>query len=141
MVFAGLGPETDFFDFDFRLRLAGFTFLLGAFIKELAEVHDPANRRDRPWGDFNQVEFSFTGHPQSLIDRDDTDILVFGADDANFRDPDELIDPIIGCAYIVLLLDKYWLNGQVSIPNPSLLTQTVRKWIDDTTYLPKSSTN
>ena len=45
MMLVGLRAQADLFYLDLRLCLASFPFFLGAFVDELAEIHDPANRR------------------------------------------------------------------------------------------------
>ena len=45
-----LRAELDFLDLVGVLVLAGFLVLLGLFVAELAEIHQPADRRRRRWG-------------------------------------------------------------------------------------------
>lgn len=90
-MFVGFGPQADFLDLDFRLRFPCFFLLLGAFIKEFADVGYFANGRGGAWGDLYQIELRFPGQAKGFIDRYDADVLAFGIDQPDFRDPNGFI--------------------------------------------------
>ena len=65
-MFVGLGTEPNFLhlnDFLLFTRLAFLTLLL---VLELAEVHDPANRRIGIRRDLDQIEISRLGNCEAL---------------------------------------------------------------------------
>ena len=51
-----VGPELDLFDVDDLLLLLRLVRLLLLLVQELAEIHDPADRRLGRRRDFHQVE-------------------------------------------------------------------------------------
>lgn len=78
----------DFFDFDDLLLLAGFGGFFLRRILQLAEIENLADRRFGIGRDFYEIEASFFRKLESLVGRDDTEILAFGIDKLNFRDTD-----------------------------------------------------
>ncbi len=58
-----------------RLRSAGILGALSLLIKELAVVHDPANRRCGRRRDLDQVESLPLRQPQRVIERHDPELL------------------------------------------------------------------
>jgi len=104
----GLGAQADFLDLDLGLGFAGFAFLLGAFVDELAKVHHPADRRNRPCRDFHQIQFRFPGDLERPFNGHDPQILPGWTDQAHFRYPDGFINPEIYCTNGFLL----FVNGK-----------------------------
>ncbi len=67
--------QPDFLYLDFCLRFAGFAFFLGPFVKELSEIHYPANWGGGACSYFDQIQVRSTGDLQGLIDRHNAYIL------------------------------------------------------------------
>jgi hypothetical protein len=92
IVLAGLGPEADFFDLGLmRVRLAVLLFLL---VLEFAEVHDSANGRALVGRDFDEIQIRLASSRHRLIGRHDSQLRPIGADHANRRNPNLVIDPL-----------------------------------------------
>jgi hypothetical protein len=53
-------------------------------IAEFAIVHDLAHGRHGLWRDFNQVKLSFFRHAQGIVAGDNTHLIAFGIDQAQF---------------------------------------------------------
>jgi hypothetical protein len=71
--------------------------LLLLLILELAEVHDPADRRLLVGSHLHQIQTGFPREAECLLRGDDAELPAFGGDDPNRRDPNLLV-------YAVLLL-------------------------------------
>jgi hypothetical protein len=91
-----LRAELDLFDLVGVLMFPGFLVLLGLLVTVFAEIHQAANRRDGGGGDFNQVHPVRPGHVDGVRQRDDTELLAVGADDANFAGADFPVYPDSG---------------------------------------------
>ena len=95
VVLVRLRAHLDFFDLDDRLLLASVLRPPALLVLELAEVHDPADRRRRFRRDLDQVELPLLRDPERLGDRQDTELLALRADDPDFPRPNALVDPEI----------------------------------------------
>lgn len=92
IVIAGLGAETNFFQFGLVLFTFGLAF--GFVVFEFTEVHDAANRRLCITGDFNEVQPGLAGFVQSLLSRNDAQLGAVGVNDSNGGNSDLLVDSI-----------------------------------------------
>ncbi len=101
----GGGPrfEVDIVVVDFRLHahfaelhillvFLGLALLLGLFVLEAAEVHQPGDWRGSLGGNLDQVDIALAGHAQRLGGLDDTDLAAFLVDQADFRHADAFVD-------------------------------------------------
>src|SRR5436853_7411387 len=75
-MFVRLGPQSDFLNFDGLLRFTGFAFLFGSFVKELAEVHYPANRRVGVGRNLDQIKTSIGCDIQGFSQRNNAQVFV-----------------------------------------------------------------
>ena len=90
---AGLGPQPNFLDFRLmNVRAMEFLFLL---ILELAEVHDPTDRRLLVRSHLDEIEAGLAGAIQRLFRRDDPELFTVAGDDPDRRDPDLLVDAML----------------------------------------------
>ena len=87
IVFADYRREFDLLDQDLALMALGLVGLLLQGIEKLAVIQDPADRRLGFRGDLDQVQFLFSGDFQGLGDGDDSDLVFFFVDQADFRWP------------------------------------------------------
>src|SRR5436190_15221637 len=93
VVLVDLRPELDLLDQDHLLVLLGLPAPLLLLVLELAEVHDAADRRHRRRRDLDEVESFLPCDGQGLRRRHDAELLAGVVDDADFADPDALVDP------------------------------------------------
>src|SRR5690606_16516527 len=75
------------------LALARLALALALFVAELAVVHQAAHRRARVGCDFNQVQVPFLGHGQSLVGRQNAQLLAVLIDDPHLADADLMVNP------------------------------------------------
>ena len=71
----------------------GFVFFLAFLVLELTVVHQPAHRRLRGGGDFDQIQFSLFGAFQRIAQTDNTELLAFTAYQADLACGDFTVDP------------------------------------------------
>ena len=89
-----LDPRTQlhFLHLDLVLLLARLPRLARLLVLELAVVHDPDDRRPRRRRDLHQIQ-TFRFRPrQRLLDRHDSQLLAFRANDSDRADPDLPVD-------------------------------------------------
>lgn len=91
VVFAGLWPKPDLFDLDFFLHLARLVLFFGAFVLELAKIHQPADWRIRLRRNLDQIRVEFLRHRQRLRTRHYAQLLAINPDDPQLRRSDALI--------------------------------------------------
>src|SRR6476469_6022504 len=87
----GYRAELHFLDFDLLGLLLGEVRLLLQFEFELAEIHDPADRRIRVRLDLDQVEAFFLGLRKRLVARQHADHFAIAADHAHARYADLVV--------------------------------------------------
>ena len=109
VVLACLGSQPNFLDFRLVDVCAMEFFLL--LVLELAEVHDPTDRRLLVRGHLDQVEASLASAIQRLFRRDDPELFTVAGDDPDRRDPDLLVDAM-------LLLDGSRLPDSDAVSTP-----------------------
>ena len=73
--------------------LLGFFVLLRLLVAEFAEVHQPANRRQRVRSDFDQIHAVRPRQIQCVAQGKDTQLLAINSDDPDFAGTDFTIDP------------------------------------------------
>ena len=93
VVLACLGSQPNFLDFRLVDVCAMEFFLL--LVLELAEVHDPTDRRLLVRGHLDQVEAGLASAIQRLFRRDDPELFTVAGDDPDRRDPDLLVDAML----------------------------------------------
>jgi hypothetical protein len=84
------------------MSLSFFAFLL-LVVLELSKVHDAADGRLRFCSNFNKVQPVFSSTFQSILGRNDTKLLTFFINDADWSDTDLFVDPIlilIDCCFL-----------------------------------------
>ena len=92
VVFIRFRAELNFFDLDLcRVFLGFFRFLL-LLVLVLPVVHQLADGGTSSSSDFDQINASFFGHTEGLLDQDDPDLRSVLVDQADFFDPDTLVD-------------------------------------------------
>jgi hypothetical protein len=69
--------------------------LLGLPVRELAVVHHPANRWIGIGRHLHQVELELRGSLSRGVCRDDAELLAVGVDQADLRNPDLFVDPVL----------------------------------------------
>ena len=84
--------QLDLFDLDDFLALARLVLLLLDLVFVFAEVEDLADRGLGLGGDLDQIEAGLLGALQRLTDRDYAGQLAVGADQADLRQTDFVID-------------------------------------------------
>ena len=93
VVFAGLWPQPDLLDFCLvDVRTMEFFLLL---LLELAEVHDPTDRRLLVGRNLDEIEARLPSAVEGLFRRDDPELSAIGGDHPDRRDPDLLIDAML----------------------------------------------
>jgi hypothetical protein len=75
--------------------------LLRFAVLELAEVHDPRNRRLGRRGDLDQIQLGGLGFRQGFRKGDDAEGFTFDSDQPDFGGVDLAVDPL-------LLVQGYW---------------------------------
>src|SRR2546422_3683582 len=90
----GTGAEFHFLDLDLLELQLRFVRSLRLAVLELAEIHDPADRRLGERRDFDQIEFCRLCSCHCIRDRHDADLLTVFAYQANLGDGDLPIDPL-----------------------------------------------
>ena len=90
-----VGPKLHFLDRDVLLVLLGLVKFFVHLIEVLTVIHDPANRRSCRRRNLYQVKAPFFGNLQCLLRGHDSELFVFGSDDAHFSSPDSLVDPYV----------------------------------------------
>lgn len=94
----GVRTELDLFDFDCLLLLAGLGFALLLFVLELAEIHDLTDRRIGIGRDLDQIQTCILCHNKRARRGYDPNVFAVGANQADFRAPDAIIDAWAGVA-------------------------------------------
>ena len=74
------------------LVLAGIFFLLGEFVAELAEVHEPADGRHGVGRNLDEIHGVLPREVDRVGELDDAELLVIHADDADFAGTDFSVD-------------------------------------------------
>src|SRR6202163_3521555 len=88
------GPEFDFLDLDLLELEPCLMLALGFAILELAEIHDPANRRLGQGGNIQQIEFRVLSLCDRVRNRHDAKLFTFHAYQANFGSIDLAVDSL-----------------------------------------------
>lgn len=83
-MFIRFWPQLNFFNLDLGLGFAGFPFLFCFLVKELSEVHHPANRGGCIRSNFNEIQFRFTCDLERLVYGEFSQVVTLGVDDVNF---------------------------------------------------------
>ena len=78
-------PETDLLDLDFLLTFAGLAFFFGAFVLELAKIHQPTNRRVSLRSNLHEVRIVLPGHRQRFTARHNAQLFAILTDDPKLR--------------------------------------------------------
>ena len=94
MMITRFGAQHNFFDFYLCLGFACFAFLLLFFIKELAVIHDAANRWIRIGSYLYQVQTGVICPVESFTKWHDANVFTVLIHQANFFSPDAFIDSI-----------------------------------------------
>ena len=92
VVVGDLRAQLDLADVDLLLVLARLLGLLLLLVLVLRVVEQAADRRARVRRDLDQVEIGLAGDPAGLVGVDDPDLLAVGADQADLRNADALVD-------------------------------------------------
>ena len=74
-MFSNLGFETNLFDFDLLLCLAGLAVATSLFIQELAVIEQAANRWIGCWRHLYQIQVSIFSQPKRFTDGKDPQLL------------------------------------------------------------------
>ncbi len=85
--------ELDFLNFIGVMVLLGFLFLFGLFVTKLAEIDQPADRRDRVGRNFHEVNSLRAGHVDGVPEREDPQLAAVGANHADLASTDFPVDP------------------------------------------------
>lgn len=85
-----LGPQTNLLKHD-RVTLRSGLELFLALVKVLAVIHDPANRRAFGRRNFYEIQTGLACEGQSLMRRNDSELLLMLIDDPDRSNPDPLI--------------------------------------------------
>ena len=93
IVIPRLGTETDLFDLG--VVDVCFVLFLLLLIFELAEIHDPADRRLLVGSHLHQIEPRFAGTKQRLLGRNNAELSALGGDDADWRNPNLFVDAML----------------------------------------------
>ena len=88
-----LRPQLHLFDDSIRPITAGFPSLLRVLVLELAIVHKTADRRLSLRGYLDQIEVCLLGEIKRLLRTDDANLFTAWPNQANFRNPDSLVNP------------------------------------------------
>jgi hypothetical protein len=73
--------------------LAGFFFLLGLFVAELAEVHQAADGWNGVGGNFNEIHSLGAGEIEGFAERQDAQLIMIRSDDPDFAGTNLAVDP------------------------------------------------
>jgi hypothetical protein len=93
VVFASFGANADFLDL--ALVRVALVLPLLLLVLELPVVHDAAHGRPLIGSYFDQIQLGFARSRQCLVRADDAQRLALGRNDANRRNTDLLVDPLI----------------------------------------------
>jgi hypothetical protein len=91
VVFTGFRPQTYFLDFGGLLRPARFPLTLALLVQELPILKHAANGRVSIRCDFHQIEASFGGDTQGLMNSHDAQLRTFFIYNTDFRSFDTLV--------------------------------------------------
>ena len=91
VVIVHIDAELHFLDRDGLLVLLGLALFLFLLVQEFPVIHDAANRRLRSGRNLYQVEVAFAGHLERFERRQDSNLIAFIVDHANFACADALI--------------------------------------------------
>ena len=132
IVLVGLRAELNLLELHLNLFLFCLLHLLALLILEFAEVHDPANRRNRSGRNFDKIELLAFGKRQCFAKGQDTELFTVGPDypdlsrlyclvDVNCRfsyDATSLVKAVDFVLYMANeLFDGHWLKI-LSVPEP-----------------------
>jgi len=92
VMFARLGTQTNFLDFDLLLRFSRLTLPLGLFVLIFAVIDQTADRGLGCRSDFNQIEITLSGKTQGFRWRHDAQLRAILVDDTDLRCSDLLVD-------------------------------------------------
>lgn len=93
VVVARLGTKPNLLDLG--VMDVGFVMLLFLLIFELAEVHDPANRRLLIRCHLHQIEAGVSREREGVVGGHDAQLAAVGSDDTDRRDPDLVVDAML----------------------------------------------
>ena len=95
IAFVSARPELHFLDLDLLQLELGFVLLLRFPVLELAVIHDPANRRLGRRRDLDQIEFRRLGSCPCVREGNNSELLTFFTDQADFGSGDFRVDPLM----------------------------------------------
>jgi hypothetical protein len=72
--------------------LLGLALFLLLLVQVFSKIHDPAYRGSRGWRNLHQVQVLFAGHFQGFVGRQNSDLLAFIVNDADFTRPNTIVD-------------------------------------------------
>ena len=93
VVFPDVRAELDLFDCVALLAFSCQPFFSPLFVPELAEIHDPADRRIRLGGDLDQVESPLGRESAGAARVDDAHHRSVGIDTPHLGNPDLVVGP------------------------------------------------
>lgn len=93
VVIARLGTDSDFLDL--RVMNVGFVMLLFLLVFELAEVHDPADRRLFVGRHLDKIEAGVSREREGIVCGDDAELAPVGADNSDRGDPNLVVDAML----------------------------------------------
>ena len=91
VVIVHVDAKLHFLNCDRLLVLLGFAFLFLLLVQKFPIIHDAANRRLRGGRNLYQIQILFAGHLERFKGRQDSDLLTFVANHANFARPNTII--------------------------------------------------
>ncbi len=89
------GSELHLLDLDLLELEPGLVLFLRFAVLELAEIHDPANRRLGHRRDLDQVEFRRFGPRPGIRERNNSELLTVFTNQADFGSGDFRVDPLL----------------------------------------------
>jgi len=87
--------DAHLFKLDNVLILASFAFLPALLIAELSVIHEPADRRNCIWSNFDKIQSTFPCHFERVSRLDNTDLVAQIVDQANFTDANPFVNPCL----------------------------------------------
>ena len=92
IMFAGFGPDLNFFDLESALLFFGLLLLFGLFVLIAAIVHDLTNRGACIRRNLNQIETKIAGYGERFVGRDNSDLISIRIYDPDFFCSDSVVD-------------------------------------------------
>ena len=95
IVIIDLRADAHLFKLNNVLVLASFAFLPALLIAEFSVIHEPTDRRNCVWSNFDEIQTTFPCHFERVSRLDNSDLGAQIVNQANFTDANPFVNPCL----------------------------------------------